>query len=192
MNVAVIIGLSVLSICVLAGALLWRKKKREQKQQYEQRVKQEALDKALKNNYAVRETSQIGQKAESVESMLNRKEDAFKPGTIVVKPTVMGREEKSYVVNPENPVSIGNEEYENDIVLKGREIAPLQGKVFLFEGRVYIKNQNSDGMIKLVRKRNQIQVANRGIRILTGDQIWLGDVRLWVTLMDYVGNTIPG
>ena len=45
MNVAVIIGLSVLSICVLAGALLWRKKKREQKQQYEQRVKQEALDK---------------------------------------------------------------------------------------------------------------------------------------------------
>jgi len=87
---------------------------------------------------------------------------------------------------------IGNEEYENDIVLKGRQEVPVQGKVFLFEGRVYIKNQNSDGMIRLVRKSNQIQVANRGIRILTGDQLWFGSVRLWVTLMDYIGNTIPG
>lgn len=192
MGVVIGIGLSVLAVSILTGVLLWRKKKREQKQQYEQKVKQEALDKALKNNYAGREMSQTAHKAESVESLLNRKEEAFKPGTIVVKLTVMGREEKSYVVNPENPVSIGNEEYENDIVLKGRETAPVQGKVFLFEGRIYIKNQNSDEMIKLVRKRNQIQVANRGIRILTGDQIWLGDVRLWVTLMDYVGNTIPG
>lgn len=192
MGVVMIIGLSVLAVGILTGVLLWRKKKKEQKQQYEQKVKQEALDKALKNNYVGREMTQTAQKAESVESLLNREEEAFKPGTIVVKLTVMGREEKSYVVNPENPISIGNEEYENDIVLKGREAVPVQGKVFLFEGRVYIKNQNSDSMIRLVRKSNQIQVANRGIRLLTGDQIWFGSVRLWVTLMDYIGNIIPG
>ena len=192
MGVVIGIGLSVLAVSILAGILLWRKKKKEQRQQYEQRVKQEALDKALKNNYAGREGDQTVQKTEPVESQLNRAEEAFKPGTIVVKLTVAGREEKSYVVNPENPILIGNEEYENDIVLKGRQEVPVQGKVFLFEGRVYIKNQNSDGMIRLVRKSNQIQVANRGIRILTGDQLWFGSVRLWVTLMDYIGNTIPG
>lgn len=191
MGVVMFIGLSVLAAGILTGVLFWKKKK-GQRQQYEQKVKQEALDKALKNNYAGREMSKTAQRAESVESLLNREEEAFKPGTIVVKLTVMGQEEKSYVVNPENPVFIGNKEYENDIVLKDRGAVPVQGIVFLFEGRVYIKNKNSDGMIRLSRKCNQIQVANRGIRLLTGDQIWFGNVRLLVALMDYIGNIIPG
>ncbi|MDD3253290.1 MAG: FHA domain-containing protein [Lachnospiraceae bacterium] len=181
----------VLGSLILLNRSVQKKKKREE--QYAYRVKDQVLNEALKNNLGRRNAFNASSQAAPLEDELNEKhEDQIRKGQIVLKLTVTGAKTQNYVVNPEEHILVGSAEGMNDIVLKDKNIAQQQCDIFLHEHGVYIRNLNLNYSTILKRKGNQIRIEEKGVRILSRDQIILGNCKIQVMLMDYVGNIIPG
>lgn len=162
------------------------------KEQYAQRMKDQALNEALKNNCGRRNAFREETSIKSLEQVEQRTSETESRGIVVVKLQILGKEKKSYIVNPAEHILLGNIENMNDVVLNDNSIAAQQCDIFLHGERVYVRNLNTSKYMVLSRKGGKIAVEEQGIQLLTGDIVYMGNSRIQVTLLDYRGNTIAG
>ncbi len=184
---------AVLLIVGLLAVNRFLKDRKQKKEQYTKRMKDQVLNEALKNNLGRRNAFKKPDQAVPLEEERQQNpEESVRNGQIVMKLTVTGAKTESYVVNPEEHVLLGSADGMNDIILKDRNIAQQQCDIFLYKNSVYVRSLNDGFQMALRRRSSQTPVGGKGIRILTGDQILMGNYRIQVTLMDYVGNVISG
>lgn len=169
-----------------------RNKKKQKKNDFEQRLKDQALNEALKNSLGRRNEFSESQAVVPLEQEKKKKSESEAKRLIVMKLEVFGEKKQSYVVSPEEHVFLGNAEAINDIVLNDKNIASKQCDIFLHEEHVYIHKLASGSRMCLVRKGRQIELEAQSVQLLTGDNIYVGSSRIQITLMDYMGNTISG
>lgn len=188
--------LAVVGAAVFAAALFlvyrqWKSGK-EKKQQYEQRMKDQALTEALKNNFGRRNAFRKQEHVTPLEKADERKQQTDKKGLLVMKLTVLGHGRESYVVNPEEHVLLGRTEGMNDIILNDKNIAPQQSDIFLYKNHIYVRNLECSIPVAVGRKGGRTAVGEQGVRLLTGDIIYMGSSRIQVAIMDYLGNLVEG
>lgn len=170
----------------------WRNKKKQKKEAYEQRLKDEALNEALKNSLGKRNEFLKSQAVTPLEQYKKTKSEPDAKGLIVMKLEVMGKKKQSYVVSPEDHIFLGNEATVNDVILDDRNIAAKQCDIFLYDNHVYIHNLHSQNRMLLIRKGSRMELKEQSVQLITGDNIYVGHHRIQITLMDYMGNTILG
>lgn len=189
--------LIAIGAAVVAAALFliyrnWRSGK-EKRQLYDQRMRDQALTEALKNNFGRRNAFRKQEKVTSLEKADSLKNEQMdKKDLLVMKLTVLGHEKESYVVNPEEHVLLGRTEGMNDIILNDKNIAHQQSDIFLYKNHIYIRNLECSFPVVVGRKGGRTAVGEQGVRLLTGDIIYMGSSRIQVTIMDYMGNPIEG
>lgn len=195
-------GAALLLAAVLLINRLIQKRKQEKKE-YIQRMKDQVLNEALKNNLGRRNAFKKPEQAVSLESSdekAGRKQ--VRTGQILMKLTVTRTPEtkisvtgvriENYVVNPEEHVLIGSAVGMNDIILNDKGIAQQHCDFFSYKAHVYVRNLNPAYPMMLSRKSSHTKVGETGVRVLTGDELSVGSSRIEITLIDYVGNVISG
>lgn len=198
----VAVGAALVLVTALLVSRLIQKRKQEKKE-YIQRMKDQALNEALKNNLGRRNAFKKPEQAVPLESSdENAGREKGRTGQILMKLTVTGRPEtkisvtgartENYVVNPEEHVLIGSAVGMNDIILNDKGIAQQHCDFFSYKSHVYVRNLNPACPMMLSRKSNHTKVGEKGVRVLTGDELSVGSSRIEITLIDYVGNVILG
>lgn len=194
------------AVLLLAAALLINRlvqKRKQEKKQYTQRMKDQVLNEALKNNLGRRNAFKTPEQAVPLESAgTNAGKEQVRTGQILLKLTVTrmpaskvpvtGTKPENYVVNPEEHVLLGSAAGMNDIILNDKGIAQQHCDFFSYKEHVYVRNLNPAYQMVLSRKSSHTLVGEAGVRILTGDELSMGSSRIEITLIDYVGNVISG
>lgn len=185
-------GYLLLPVLILIAVLVilqrnW-KKRQEEKARRDKRLKDQILAEALKNSRGKR--SSFGGKGKAEPLDLNQDPQKNIKGVIVVQMTMGGNKAERYAMNPEDHILLGAAEGMNDIVLQDSNIAQQQCDIFMYQEQVYVRNLNSSYPMGLKRGNQRTPVGDRGIRILTGDTLWLGSCQIRIALMDYAGNTM--
>ncbi len=184
-------------ILILAGLFFivhrHRKAAREKKERYERQIKDQVLNEALRNNMARHNAFSKSSPAVPMEQeMPGRQKEGDRQGLIFLRLVVKEEQEKSYVLNLQDPIRLGRAPQGNDIVLEGGQVALQHCVFFLYQGHVYVRALSADSLTVLKRKAQQTQVGSTGVQVMTGDRLLIGGIRTWITLMDHVGNEIEG
>ena len=116
---------AALLLLVIVIVNRYLKKHREKKEQYQKRLKEQALSEALKNSRGRKNVFVQNNQAAPIEmeNSGNRQETAL-GGRLVVQISVTGQNSGNYVLNPEEHILIGSAETGNVIVLSGNVVAP--------------------------------------------------------------------
>ncbi len=184
--------LAAVVVLLLIVGNVWRSKRKEKKKQYDQKLKEEALSESLKNERKRRNGFGDDHQAQSVDQVI-RQERLVERNQVIVRLTVSGSQNADYVLSPEKHIFIGKASGRNEIVLDGNGIADRQCEIFLHNnGQVYVQNLYPSYPVVLRRKSSQKMLDGQAICVITGDRIQIGNYKISVTMMDYVGNTIRG
>jgi hypothetical protein len=169
-----------------------RKKAKEENEEYQKKLKNEALNEALRNNIAHHNAFQQIKQATPIDNAdSGAQQEKMRQGLFLMRVT-MASDGSSYVVSLQERVTLGSAAGQNDIVLQGETIAPRQCEYFMYQGHAFVRNLCPENPVIVRRKKNQASVDGRGIQLLTGDELLIGGYRLQIAFMDYVGNTILG
>ncbi len=90
---------------------------------------------------------------------------------------------RKFVLNPANGIYIGSGIGENDIVVANSNLSEKQCEIFLVQQKVYIRNLGRPLRTIVKRKKEQTIIDDRGIRLLSGDKIILGNVTYDITII---------
>lgn len=182
-------AVALLAVILIANRYL--KKYKEKKEQYQKRLKEQALSEALKNNRGRKNVfAQNNQAAPMEMANPGDRQETVPGGRLVVQLSLAGQKSGNYVLNPEDHILLGSSADGNDIVLPGKDVAPKQCDIFQYKDQVYVKSLDLSFPVELRRKARQTAVADKAIRMLTGDQIRIGVHIIQISLMDYKGNLI--
>lgn len=184
---------AVAAVLLMIVRIIWKTlmKRRETKEEYQKRLKQQALDEAIKNGGKWQDPFQRQQVRNPVgQESLGGETNVLNNGTIILRLTILGDKKKDYVVNPERHIFMGSQSGGNDILLTGEGVAPRHCELFRYEQRVYIRNICPAWKAVLKRKTKQISIGENGVQVQTGDQILLGQYRIQIELLNHTGNTI--
>lgn len=91
---------------------------------------------------------------------------------------------RKFVLDPAKGISIGSGLNNNDIVIANSDIEEHQCRIFEAQHKIYIKNTGHKVRTIVKRKREQTIVDDKGIRIVTGDKIVLGNISYEITIID--------
>lgn len=176
--------IGVVLLLLFIGFHVWRSRKGEKQRAYNHKLKEQALTESLKNSRGENLVQSMEQVIEQ-ESLIERNQ-------ILVRLIVSGRQNRDYVLSPQKEIGIGWIPGKNDLVVDGENMEQKLCKIFLFQNQVYLQKLDPACLAIVRRKKNQMTLAGQAVRILTGDKIQIGDIRIMISLMDYVGNTIQG
>lgn len=170
----------VLSAMVVSGFLFFLKlsrRKRQEKEAYEEQLKNQALNETLKNSLAKTEPS-----AEN-KTYIKLREP-------VVKLTINRKNKESYVVNPKDHIFIGSNKTVNKIVISDPACCDRHCELFFHQGRVCLRNVQAEKPTVLKRGSKKTEVTQKGILLYTGDCFFIGKCQIQVTLLDYTGKPV--
>lgn len=91
---------------------------------------------------------------------------------------------RKFMLNPAKKIYIGSDLQNNDIAVLGENISPHQCEIFSVKDKIYIRNLSSENQTILRRKKEQAIVDEKGLRLLSGDKIILGNVTYEITIKD--------
>lgn len=186
---------AIIAVAVAVALILviqvCRSKKKEERRQYEQKLKDQALTESLKNSRGRKNGFQDDHQAQSMDQVIEN-ERLIERNRMIVRLTVSGRKNCDYILSPEKHILIGKAPGMNEIILDNENIAQQQCDIFLYNDRVYIKNLYPAIPVVLRRGSSQMTLGQQAVRVITGDWIQIGGSRITVSVMDYIGNTIQG
>lgn len=168
MKHAVIVAAFVVLTAITAALSYWRKKARKKKQNQEKidrKMKEEALDRALANgphqNTAIRaqvpiEVHYSNRHEKGTSAMLRLTEQA---GAIT----------KEYLFRQTERICIGAE-YDGSVVFRGQGKGKLYCELFPYQDGVYVRLCGGLAC-SLVREKRQVPLASKAIRLHSGDRI---------------------
>lgn len=90
---------------------------------------------------------------------------------------------RKFVLNPAKGIRIGSGLTDNDIMISGNGIEEHQCEIFVAQEKIYIRNMGSRERTIVRRKKEQVIADGKGIRLLTGDIILLGNVFYEITII---------
>ena len=89
---------------------------------------------------------------------------------------------RKFMLNPAKIIRIGSDLSENDITVLGQGISPFQCEVFSVGEKVYVRNLSDEHPTVLRRKKEQVFVDKKGLRLLSNDIILMGEVSYRITI----------
>ena len=187
----VAIILLLVGISLIRKIMRHKQKNKELRQAAEDKLRDENLNSVILNNYAgsnhLREVqipydvdySNPGR--ESNKSLLdnNKRKDGHIMLQLVEKTELSTRK---CMLNPIKKIHIGSDLQNNDISVLSEGISPRQCEIFSVKGKIYIKNLSHENQTILKRKKEQAIVNEKGLRLLSNDEIILGSVVYEVTI----------
>lgn len=91
---------------------------------------------------------------------------------------------RKFVLNPAKGIQIGSDMQDNDISVVSEGVSPHQCEIFLAGGNVYVRNADKGNRTLIKRKKERAIVDDKGIRLLSGDSILLGNVSYDITIIE--------
>lgn len=91
---------------------------------------------------------------------------------------------RKFMLNPAKKIYIGSDLQNNDIAVLDENISLRQCEIFAVKDKIYIRNLSHENQTILRRKKEQAIVDEKGLRMLSGDNIILGNVTYEVTIKD--------
>lgn len=194
-DVIVIIAIiSVLSICLILLKFLIKRRSgnKELYQAAADRTRDENLDKVILNEHYIKEDNKLVKTPYEVDygngnsEKPGRKDMESSIGKMSVMIQLVEKTELStrkFILNPAKKIRIGSGFTDNDIVVSDSCIEEHQCEIFLAQGKIYIKNIGNKARIIIRRKKEQVIVDGKGIRLLTGDIVLTGKVTYEVTII---------
>jgi hypothetical protein len=91
---------------------------------------------------------------------------------------------RKFLLNPANTIRIGSGLSDNDIVAANSGIEEHQCEIFLAQNKVYVRNTARVVRTIVRRKKKQTIADEKGLRLLSGDQIILEDIVYDITLIE--------
>ena len=90
---------------------------------------------------------------------------------------------RKYILDPDKKIHIGSRNDFNEIVIKDRTVSGQHCEIFLYNKEVYVKDVNSTNGTFLSRKRKQVRIDSRGMKLKTGDRIIVGKTDLQIEVI---------
>lgn len=187
--VAGVIVLVLLVVLVILGRVITKRgRNRELREYASNKKREEMLDQVILNVYDKKE----GAKSESVpydvdysESSEKQKPDrgkAVNAGGLMLQLTEHSElSVRKHVLNPEQVIRIGSKLNENDILVSDAD--DVQCEIFLYDGQVWIREVGSQRKTILKRRKNRAYVTQNGVKLLSGDCIFVGNIYFEVALI---------
>lgn len=165
------------------------KKKKEQRRLAMEKLREEALDRALENPFKGNEGRDgkglqrpVAVNYGQDEKTLKRELPAH--GRCMLELTEINElSTRKYLLNPSEVIRIGRQFDVNTIVINNRSLSERQCEIFQHGQDLYIRNCSMPVPVRLLRKSDSVIVDERGIKIQSGDCINIGTVRLEVSII---------
>lgn len=181
--VAVII-LIIIGIIGIRKFLQKKQKEKELKQAAEDKLRDENLNNVILNNHSdikrlrkVHIPYDVDYSTSKGTNDKNLNDGIGKESHIMLQ--LIERTELStrkFMLNPMLKIRIGSDLQDNDIAVLSEGISPHQCEIFSVGEKIYIKSISHDNQTILKRKKEQVIVDKRGIRLISNDKIILGNV----------------
>lgn len=188
-----IIGCAISAIIILLKLLSFIykiiKKNQDISIKVNDRLREEALDRAILNNATPNELRKI---QEATPIAVNYNPNKIAKGKPMGKDSVRssalansymiqlvensGISEKKYMLNPKQGISIGREPGLNDVVITDSHVDGKQCRIIEYQDKVYIQNIGKFGRVILSRRNKKNYVENNAIELRNKDLLIIGSV----------------
>lgn len=172
---------------------LWsrRGERKELKRAADDRIRDEKLNSIILNSYdsnRMKNTASkpydvnYGYAGEGSRSIPHNTQNKPMPMLQLIESTDLSS--RKFVLSLSYVIRIGSGLNNNDIVVASSDIAEHQCEIFSAQDKVYIRNTGDEVRTIVRRGKKQTIADNKGIRILTGDKIILGNISYEVTIIE--------
>ena len=188
-NVIIIAFFAVLLFVLLIILAITSKKRKELQERALNKRREEALERVLRNqdhqeNEKNRKVSNVPYAVDYSKSISPRQgKTQTEPGKLMIQ--LIAHSELSvqrYMLNPADGIVIGREKGQNSIVVTDPTVAKRQCEIFFADGAVYLRDISSSSRTMIRRKKNTTYANSQGIKLLTGDRIYIGNMIFDITL----------
>lgn len=182
----IIAGIIILVI-ILGKMRAKQAKEKELKMIAEDKLRDEALNQALANDLC--EGSAMNATIETLPYEVDyhqgqRESSNLKEEKIMLQITACSKlSKRKFMIELRDRVKIGKAK-ENPIVVKGQNVLPVQCEIFDYRHDVYVRDYSERGTL-LIRKRQQVAIGHKGIRMKTGDKLIIENTTLEVTILGH-------
>lgn len=187
-NILVLGILLILIVILIYYIRKYRKKKRETKKIIEDKLRDDALNRAIANQVYEElgcelEPPNIPYEVDYGNSKVqldtgNRKDN--KSMLMIVEHSELSQ--RKFIIELKNKVYIGCHK-DNNIMIKSAPIADLECTIFRNNRQIYIKSEASTEVI-LIRKNQHIYIQEDGVKIKSGDMITIKGIVLELTIVE--------
>lgn len=185
----IIIVIAIIILTTLIIVVKTGKKKKEQRRLAMEKLREEALDRALenpsrKNDGKDRKGLQRPVAVDYGQDEKALKREAPAHGRCMLELTEINElSTRKYLLNPSEVIRIGRQFDVNTIVINNQSLSERQCEIFQYGQDLYIRNCRMSVPTILLRKADSVIVDERGIKIQSGDCISAGSVRLEVSII---------
>lgn len=186
----IIIGVIVIIVIIaLITVSKTGKRKKEQRRLAMEKLREEALDRALENPAKKKEVKERKGLQRPIAVDYGQDEKALKReaparGRCMLELTEINElSTRKYLLNPSEVIRIGRQFDVNTIVINNQSLSERQCEIFQYGQDLYIRNCQMSVPTILLRKSDPVIVDERGIKIQSGDCISAGSVRLEVSII---------
>lgn len=185
--------LIIAGIMVLKKVVFQKQKKKELSQAAEDRMREENLNHVILNRHAEGQKWKEAYKPYEVDysnaggGKGNMEQIQGKRYPVMLQ--LVERTELStrkFMMNPEKAIRVGSGMEGNDISVLAEGVSTHQFEIFTIRDKVFIRNLGSGNRTVVKRKKGQVIVDEKGIRLLSGDRILLGTVSYDITIQENI------
>lgn len=177
-------------VVVLVIGIIWIKSKKSKEKELrmiaEDKLRDQALNKALANHLYSKSDSEANIESIPYEVDYNQKQlstTTSHKGRIMLQITECSQlSKRKFMVELEETIKIGRAK-ENPITIKAPGVLPVHCEIFAYQNQVFIRDFSGNQTL-LKRKKQNVYVDEKGLKLKTGDQVIIGDTALEITIVD--------
>ena len=168
-----------------------RAKKKEMELQVQDKLREEALNRALLNSRAPNpdiksmadRPFEVSYNASAQSSTWQGEDRVSQPGYIMLQIEEKNElSSRKYMLDPSYPITVGTAR-ENNIMISEPTSDVRQCEFMQYQGKVYVRNIGASHRIVLSRKKNRVFVEGQRIELKSGDTVQIGKTALCVTII---------
>ena len=185
-NYKVLIAVAIGALVIIA---IWTKVKRSKEKELkmiaEDKLRDQALNKALANDLHGNEKvtgniESLPYEVDYNQSQLNKRQ-ANQEKLMLQITACCELSKRKFMIELNNAIKIGRAK-ESAIIIKDQGALPVHCEIFRYLNDVYIKDYSGNGTL-LNRKKQTVYVDDKGLKLRTGDKIRIENTILEVTIM---------
>lgn len=178
---------AVLLIILLIVLFITGKKRKELQELALNKSREEALERVLRNQDHEEKNKKVSNVPYAVDyskgTFSRQPKKQTEPGKLMVQLTAHSElSDQRYMLNPADGITIGREKGQNSIAVTDPTAARRQCEIFLADGAVYLRDISSSSRTMIRRKKNTTYANSQGIKLLTGDRLYIGNMIFDITL----------
>lgn len=183
----VLIAIGVIILIIMAIKLRNKKaKEKELKVIAEDKLRDQALNKALANDLYGHQNNKASMESLPYEVDYNQKQldkRVAKKGKIMLQITECSElSKRKFMIELSENIKIGRAK-ENPIVIKEQGALPVHCEIFAYHNEVYVRDFSGNKTI-LRRKRQNVYVDEHGLKLKTGDKLVIENTILEIIIID--------